>query len=308
MTILSVIGGITLVRCLLALGLFVKRHFTGDVFDATRLGAKRGGWAVVTGASDGIGKAYAVEAARRGFNVYLLSRTQSKLDDVCAEIKSKHSVEAKALAVDFCSIKDADWKKIGSEIQHLDVGLLVNNVGINYPYPSRFADPEATNELDQQIIDVNISVMNRMTKMVLPGMIEKRRGAIVNLSSFSGIVPTPLLAVYSGTKAYIDFFSQALQGEYVNQGIIVQSVTPAMVVSNMSKIRKPSLKVASPGAIARRSLGRLGAEPSLSPYYVHEILQTLMADLLPRSKALSIVAGENESVRKRALRRAEQKS
>jgi 17beta-estradiol 17-dehydrogenase / very-long-chain 3-oxoacyl-CoA reductase len=123
------------------------------------------------------------------------------------------------------------------------------------------------------MIQVNISVTNKMTRAVLPQMVENKAGAIINLSSMAGRMPTPMLAVYSGTKAYLDFFSKALSQEYQAQGIVVQSVTPGMVVSNMSKIRRPSLMVASPEHIAQRSVGRLGDEVELSPFYTHGIIK-----------------------------------
>ena len=88
----------------------------------------------------------------------------------------------------------------------------------------------------------------------------------------AGRVPTPMLTVYSATKAYIDFFSKGLAQEYAKYGILVQSVTPGMVVSNMSKIRRTSLMVSSPAHIAKRSIDRLGCEYEISPYYFHAII------------------------------------
>jgi len=149
--------------------------------------------------------------------------------------------------------------------------------------------------------------MIKMTRIVLPGMLAQKAGAIVFLSSFGGRIPTPLLSIYSGmywrqqqqerererasvsgwitaqlltrllarpsaTKAFADFFAKSLYGEYASRGVYTQSVTPAMVVSNMSKIRKPSLMVAAPQHIARRSLARVGADVEISPYWMHAIM------------------------------------
>ena len=93
------------------------------------------------------------------------------------------------------------------------------------------------------------------------------------MSSMSGRIPTPMLSVYSASKAYIDYFSKCLAQEYKSSGVVVQSVTPGMVVSNMSKIRKTSLLVTSPELIAARSIGRLGEEFELSPFHTHGILK-----------------------------------
>merc|ERR1711879_74279 len=208
-----------------------------------KLSKEAGGWAIVTGASDGIGKAYSLTLAKKGFNVFLISRTLSKLEDVATGANEFEEIEN-------------EIKSLGRAV------ILVNNVGMNYSYPNHFL--EASEEQDFNIVNVNINVTNKMTRIVLPFLLENKAGAVINLSSMAGRVPTPMLAVYSGTKAYIDFFTKCLAQEYKGNGIIFQSVTPGMVVSNMSKIRKTSVMVASPEHIASRSLGKLGDDVELS--------------------------------------------
>jgi 17beta-estradiol 17-dehydrogenase / very-long-chain 3-oxoacyl-CoA reductase len=102
-----------------------------------------------------------------------------------------------------------------------------------------------------------------------------RKGAIINLSSFTGGIPTPLLSVYSAAKAYVSYFSVGLAYEYKKDGIDVQVVTPGFVVSNMSKIRKPSLlgAVCNPDVIAKGSLNSLGQDVKCNPFFMHALVE-----------------------------------
>lgn len=301
-TFFSVIGALAFCYWTMRFIYFVLKHFTKPSDAVLKKLAKEKGssWAVVTGASDGIGKAYAITLAKKGFNVFLLSRTLSKLEDVAKQVEA-HGVQSKIMSVDFIAADDQVYQQIEKEVQSLsNVAVLVNNVGINYSFPNHFL--ESTGEIDENLIRVNIGATNKMTRIVLPCMVEQKRGAIVNLSSMAGRIPTPMLAVYSGTKAYLDFFSKCLAQEYKRDGIVVQSVTPGMVVSNMSKIRRTSVTVASPDVIAARSLGRLGCEYELSPFHTHGMINYFL-NVLPMSFVMGQLYKMNRGIQKRALRK-----
>jgi 17beta-estradiol 17-dehydrogenase / very-long-chain 3-oxoacyl-CoA reductase len=127
---------------------------------------------VITGASDGIGKEYAHALASNGCNVYLMSRTESKLSRLAEEIQSSYSVSTKILPVDFTLATDETFQHIQMQLNELDsIGILVNNVGINYNAPQSFA--EASHSLDDALIKVNISTTTRMTKLILNHMLER---------------------------------------------------------------------------------------------------------------------------------------
>jgi 17beta-estradiol 17-dehydrogenase / very-long-chain 3-oxoacyl-CoA reductase len=302
-SLVSWVGWATVLYLLVTFARFVNRQFIGSSGIVAAF-AKKGGWAVVTGASDGIGKAYAFELARLGFNVVLISRTAAKLEAVADEIKSKHRIETRVIAVDFERATERDFERIDNELKPLQVKVLINNVGINYEFPEFFdrATSEFGEQIDESIIKVNISTMIKMTRIVLPGMLAQKAGAIVFLSSFGGRIPTPLLSIYSATKAFADFFAKSLYGEYASRGVYTQSVTPAMVVSNMSKIRKPSLMVAAPQHIARRSLARVGADVEISPYWMHAIMIRVL-ESLPVGISLGQVFKTNYATRARALKK-----
>ena len=132
--------------------------------------------------SDGIGKAMAFEMAKKGLNVVLISRTQANLELCAKELKEKYpKVEVQILAVDYGSFDAAAQKAVKNLLSSLDVGVLVNNVGISYPYTQYF------HELDdnrvEQLMTLNVNSTTLMTRIVLPGMVERKRGSIVNIGS-----------------------------------------------------------------------------------------------------------------------------
>ncbi|XP_060015352.1 very-long-chain 3-oxoacyl-CoA reductase isoform X3 [Lagenorhynchus albirostris] len=187
------------------------------------VGPGLGEWAVVTGSTDGIGKSYAEELAKRGMKIVLISRSQDKLNQVSSEIREKFKVETKTIAVDFAS--EDIYDKIKTSLAGLEIGVLVNNVGISYEYPEYFLDVPDLDGTIKKLINVNVLSVCKMTWLVLPGMVERSKGAILNISSASGMYPVPLLTLYSATKAFVDFFSRCLHEEYKSKGIFVQPLT-----------------------------------------------------------------------------------
>ncbi|XP_053722216.1 very-long-chain 3-oxoacyl-CoA reductase-B [Synchiropus splendidus] len=247
--------------------------------------AKLGKWAVVTGATDGIGKAYAEELARRGFAVVLISRTQEKLDDVSKAIESKYGVETKTIAADFSAVDI--YPKIQEGIAGLEIGVLVNNVGVSYSYPEFFLEiPNLDNVIDT-MININITSVCQMTRLVLPQMAERKRGAILNISSASGMYPCPLLSVYSASKAFVDFFSRGLQAEYSSRGIIIQSVLPFFVATKLSKIRRATLDKPTPERYVAAALNTVGLQAQTNGYFPHAIIGWLTTALVPAKLASS---------------------
>lgn len=258
---------------------------------------KYGAWAVITGCTDGIGKAMAEQLARKGLNLVLISRTASKLQEQARDIEAKYKVETKTVAVDFASDSATLLEPVKQALKGLPVGILVNNVGVSYDHAEFFGD------LDQARIDaivhVNIVGTTAMTQLVLPSMVERKRGAIVNVSSVSSLLNEPLYSVYSGSKAYVNNFSQGLYWEYKRQGVHVQTTLPGFVATKLSKIRATSLFVPSPNAWARAAIAHIGYESLSIPYWSHA-LQVWLANLLPSSTVASFLLKNGLSIRHRA--------
>ena len=161
-----------------------------------------GSWALVTGPTDGIGKGFAFQLARAGLNLVLVGRNPEKLNDVSDSIQAKYGkTQIKNVVVDFSGDLSEGIKRISEVIEGLDVGVLVNNVGVSYPYARFFH--EVDEELLKNLIQINVVGTTKVTQAVLPGMLKRKRGAIVNIGSGAAIVipSDPLYAVYAATKA-----------------------------------------------------------------------------------------------------------
>ncbi|XP_052850034.1 very-long-chain 3-oxoacyl-CoA reductase [Drosophila gunungcola] len=276
------------------------------VFGSTVDLSKMGEWAVVTGSTDGIGKAYAKELARRGLKLVLISRSLEKLNVVAKEIGDKYGVEVRVIDVDFTGGAEI-YDKIREKTTGLNIGVLVNNVGISYSHPEYFLDCyKADPKFLRDIVAANIHSVTHMTALFLPGMIAQRRGVIINLSSTAGVIPNPLLSVYSSTKAFVNKFSDDLQTEYKEHGILIQSVQPGFVATNMSKIRKASVFAPSPETYVRSALSTLGIATQTAGYLPHALLQLVIhftEAVFGEQFARSVVLKNILGTRKRALRR-----
>ncbi|PGH00891.1 long-chain 3-oxoacyl-CoA reductase [Blastomyces parvus] len=273
----------------------------------------KGSWALVTGASDGIGKEFSLQLARAGYNILLVSRTTSKMAAVANEIKSKSpNVETKFFAMDFVENNDEDYDKLKLFIQDLDISILVNNVGRSHSIPTPFV-LTPLEELES-IITINCIGTLRITQLVAPGMMQRKRGLIMTMASFAGMLPTPLLATYSGSKAFLQYWSTALSSELQPYGVQVELVQSHLVTSAMSKIRRPTVTVPIPRDLVRAILSKIGRGSGLSayantsaPYWSHGVMAFALTQVLNHMG--KFVLGYNkalhESIRTRALRKAE---
>ncbi|KAJ8098267.1 hypothetical protein POJ06DRAFT_258991 [Lipomyces tetrasporus] len=277
-----------------------------------KYGAGNGAWALITGASDGIGKEFSLQLAKKGFNVVLVSRTESKLVDLALEIKEKYGVETKILPFNFAESKSSDYTALAALIEPLDITVLINNVGQSHSIPVPFAevdDAELTN-----IVTINNLATLKVTKLVVPKLIAKKKGLILTMGSFGGLLPTPYLSVYSGSKAFLQHWSTALAAELKPKGIDVELVLSYLVTSAMSKIRKTSALIPNPKMFVASTLSSIGLQrgaqglaATSTPYWSHAIFQFFIENTVGIWS--SIVSNQNLqmhiTIRKRALKKAE---
>ncbi|XP_042499096.1 very-long-chain 3-oxoacyl-CoA reductase 1-like [Macadamia integrifolia] len=238
---------------------------------------KYGSWALVTAPTDGIGKGFAFQLARKGLNLVLVGRNPDKLKDVSDAIRAKFgNIKIKNVVVDFSGDLSQGIRRIQEAIEGLDVGILINNVGVSYPYARFFH--ELDEELLKNLVQINIDATTKVTQALLPGMLKRKKGAIVNIGSGAAIIipSDPLYAVYAATKAYIDQFSRCLYVEYKNRGIDVQCQVPLYVATKMASIRKSSFFVPSTDGYARAAVRWIGYEPRCTPYWPHSLLWGLL--------------------------------
>lgn len=273
---------------------------------------KYGKWAVVTGATDGIGKAFAEEMARKGMNILLVSRTQSKLDEAQQELREKYpSVSFDVLAIDFGAFaagtrSDPTVEVARKKLEHLEVGVLVNNVGISYEYPEMWINLDDARV--QQLVELNINSMNWMTRLVLPGMVDRKKGAVVSIGSGVGTFPCPMLAGYCASKQYVSMMTRSLAAEYAHlPNLHFQAQMPMFITSKLSKIRTPTMGTPTPATYAKVAVKAIGYESEVSPYWAHS-MQLAALHAMPDSWRDSYVMGLHRDLNKRALKRIAEKA
>lgn len=231
---------------------------------------KYGKWAVVTGGTSGIGKEVSLQFASRGIPLVIISRDDELLRKTKKEIETKHGVEVKTLQVDFKEGDFDSYDKIERYLQGLDIGILVNNVG-QAPPPKRFLDLTDLPQVCREILNVNVLPMWRMCQIVMPGMKQRRRGLVLNLSSISAIVPLPYMALYGSTKSLVNYFTQALRMENKEFGIEVQSIMPAFVKTNMTLNKKWSVFTMEPDFYAKSVLATVEKDRVTHGCIMHEL-------------------------------------
>ncbi|KAK8042384.1 hypothetical protein PG994_012867 [Apiospora phragmitis] len=238
---------------------------------------KKGTWAVVTGASDGLGKEFASQLAAKGFNLVLISRTESKLQDLSKELEHKFThIQTKILAMDFSADNDTDYERLAELVRDLDVAILINNVGQSHSIPTPFVLTEKK-EL-QDIITINCMGTLKVTQIVAPGMQQRKRGLILTMGSFGGWAPTPYLATYSGSKAFLQQWSSSLAVELKSSNVDVQLCLSYLVTTAMSKVRRTSALIPSARAFVRSALGKIGTgtwqtmPDTYTPFWSHALM------------------------------------
>ncbi|KAL3728661.1 hypothetical protein ACJRO7_033270 [Eucalyptus globulus] len=168
-----------------------------------------GSWAVVTGPIDGIGKALAFELVSKGLNLVLVGRNLNKLEPTTSELRWTYAneIQVKTVVADLAKLSGEEIEAvIGEATEGLDVGAVVNNGGLAYPYPRYFR--EVDRELMESMLRVNLNAVMWVTKGVIDGMSKKKREAILNIGSASSVYLSsyPLQTLYASTKTYIPLF------------------------------------------------------------------------------------------------------
>lgn len=178
--------------------------------------------ALITGASSGIGAAFARVLAAQGTHLILVARSEDKLRDLATTLSAQHAIRAEVLATDL-SLLDTG-QKLFTATQQLDlpVDILINNAGFGThgPFDSLNAGRE------QQEIMLNVAATVDLTHHFLPAMLARRSGSIINVASTAAFQPVPYMAVYGASKAFVLSFSEALWGEYHSKGIRVLALCP----------------------------------------------------------------------------------
>lgn len=262
-----------------------------------------GRWAVVTGATDGVGRAYAEALAKLGIDIVLISRTKAKLEAVAAEIESEYHVSTKIIEADFTDDSYDAYHTIEKQLYGLEIGILINNVGMTYPHPEYFLELPDRGKIYSHIIKCNICSVTSMTQIVLPQMVERKKGVVVNVSSLTAIIPSPLLTVYGASKMFIEKFSKDLACEYSKHGIVIQCVVPGYIATKMSKIKRSTWMAPSPDVFVKSALRTIGVQQCTTGYFPHTLMvgAVHLMECISSSFAQWVIVRTMENIRGRAL-------
>ena len=216
--------------------------------------------ALITGASAGIGRELARQLANRARTLVLVARRQQRLDELRDELRNRNKqLEVHTRVVDLCDKSQIDDLVSWLEQNKIDIDLLINNAGLGDYGAVATSDIER----DDRIIQVNVAALTFLTRQLLPGMIERRRGAILNVSSSAGFLPIPGMGIYSATKAYVNSFTEALRAELHKTGVSVTALCPGPVHTEFGDVAK-----------------RPGGQPETGPEFVYVSVEQTARDAL----------------------------
>lgn len=249
-------------------------------------------YALITGASSGIGECFARALAARGRNLVLVARSQDKLDALARELTSHHGVHAEPVALDLSETGAASHLAQILRERAFAIDLLINNAG----FGAHGEFWQLPLERQSQMLRLNIDALVELTYLLLPAMIEKRRGAIINVSSTASFQPVPYTTVYSATKAFVTSFSMGLAEELRAYGIRVVTLCPGGTRTNFfdaSHYQKRDFAggLQTPEEVVRVGLRALERGGGLAISGLINRLQVASQRLAPRSLVVK-VAGD----------------
>jgi hypothetical protein len=187
--------------------------------------------ALITGASTGLGREFARLCARDGFDLVLIARSRPQLEELAAEIQANTSRTTRVIEKDL-SIPDAA-REVFDELTSagLKLELLINNAG--FGLVGRFWELDEQQQM--QMVQLNVAALTHLTRLFLPGFVQRRRGQILNVASTAAFQPGPLMAVYYASKAYVVSFSEAVHNELRDCGVTVTTLCPGPTETEFDK-------------------------------------------------------------------------
>ncbi|MES2220608.1 MAG: SDR family oxidoreductase [Acidobacteriota bacterium] len=249
------------------------------------------GYALITGASSGIGEEFARQLAAQGWSLILVARSQDRLEKVRGELMSAHmGIDVVAIPLDLTSPGAAADLFQRTRSTNLDVDLLINNAGVG-----AFAE-FASLDLGRvrQMLDLNIVALVELTHLYLQPMMQRRRGGIINIASVAGFAPLPYSTVYAATKAFVKSFSDALFEEARQRGVHVMAVNPGSTQTNFFHVAGESpfshpARMQTSAEVVRESLRAFERKKSSVVTGASNRMLTVALTLLPRRWITSTV-------------------
>ncbi len=248
----------------------------------------KGKTALVTGASSGIGEAFAYKLAAGGCHLVLTARSADKLDKTAAIIRERYKVKVYCYPGDLAEKETPGrlWERVQEDGLHIDI--LVNNAGFGKWSP--FLNEELITY--QDMVQLNVDAVVQLTHLFLPDMLEKGAGGIINVASTGAFQPCPYIAVYCATKAFLLSFSEALYGEYHDRGVTVTAVCPGNTRTGFFDVAHADTQGMSfdtPEKVAEEGLGALLQGKNYTVIGLSNYLQSLSARFFSRKMIINIV-------------------
>jgi uncharacterized protein len=251
-----------------------------------------GPWALVAGASEGIGLAFAQALAQRGLNVVLIARRRALLDAHAEELHRRFGIEVRCLELDL-GVPDLA-ERLSKAIADVDVGLLVYNAAYSPIGEFVTVDLAAL----QNVVDVNVRGPVTLARALLPSMIARGRGAVLLMSSLAGNQGTPKIAAYAASKAFNTILAEGLWHELKAKGIDVIACCAGAVRTPgyAAAAGKDAFGTLDADVVVERALSALGGGPRVIPGVANRIANWVMSRLLPRRTAIAIMAGSTKDL------------
>lgn len=255
-------------------------------------------YALVTGASSGIGYELAKLLAKDGKNLVVVARSQDKLEALKIEIESKHGTIVKVLPADLADPKAPPEIFNELEKEHITVDVLVNNAG--FGVWGKFSETDLQEELE--MIQVNVTSLIHLTKLFLKGMLENKSGWILNVASLCAFTPVPLESVYCGTKANILHFSEALANELKGTSVSVTCLCIGLAKTGfhkrarMESARAAKRKMMDAATVAQAGLDALKRGQVISIPGLQYRVWPLLVRFAPRNLITRIMRSQHEPV------------
>lgn len=252
-------------------------------------------WALVTGASSGIGMALARELAHRGYHLVLLGRDEEQLGQLAQELAGAHQTAARVFAKDLSNPAAVHEIRNALERDDLPISVLVNNAG--FGVHGRFTETDLEREL--ALVNLQVHTLLILTKACVPGMVRRRAGRILNVASVYAYSPVPLQSVYAACKAFLLSFSESLAAELEGTGVSVTVLCPGLTTTafrtragKREKTSWLSMDAQTVAAIACRGLFQ--NKPVVVPGTINH-LYVLASRVLPRRLLASVIRQVNRS-------------
>ncbi|XP_014861814.1 PREDICTED: testosterone 17-beta-dehydrogenase 3-like isoform X3 [Poecilia mexicana] len=236
-------------------------------------------------------------------NVVIMSRTKATLEKVAEEIGETTGRRVKVIVADFS--EENIFREIEEELKDLNIGVLVNNVGVLPTFvPCKFLESEELDKTITKVINCNVKTLCKMCKIILPGMENRNKGVIINVASGIASFPFPLYTLYAASKVFVERFSQGLQAEYRDSGIIIQAVAPFGVSTRMAGFQKTNMVTLLPEYFVQKSLQYVRAGDKINGTVCHTLLAWLLQSIpLKLVYAEIVLQGLQDYVKKKTGQR-----